>query len=118
MGITYISIVIGSAYPTKVFIDTGKFNSLTGVLIPGVDEGSSLEMWLNICYLSVSTLIARISLLCIQIIIGLFADTVTAEITILEMQELSEHLEQNTLSSREVQLRVKRFMVQILKEDR
>lgn len=94
MGLTFFSILIASAYPSYVFIKTGKFHTLAGVLIPFVEEGSLLETQLNVIYLVVSSITAGISLFNCQIQTGIIRDVmlVTTNLTIMELEELSEHL--------------------------
>lgn len=102
-----------------MFIETGKLNSFTGVLIPGIEESSNAEILLNIAYIIISSLLAAVSLFFVQCLFALICNTmmVTADLTIMGMEDLSEHLERNDLNSNEVRLRVKRLIVQILKGD-
>nr|AOT85633.1 odorant receptor 120 [Mayetiola destructor] len=117
--LTYVSIIVGSAYPAYVFFKTGKLYTLTGVLIPGVSENSATEMYLNAIYLFVTSIIAGISLLFIHCIIGILCDNivVTSNIIVLEIEQLSDNLERNDLKPIEIRLRVKRIILQILKSD-
>nr|AOT85631.1 odorant receptor 115 [Mayetiola destructor] len=119
MLLTLVSIIVGAANPTYMFFKTGKFYSLTGVLIPGIDEGSPNETYFNAIYLIGSSMYAGVSLLYVQICSGILCDTIvlTSDIIVLEMEELSEHLERNDLKSIEVRLRAKRIILQILKSD-
>nr|AOT85632.1 odorant receptor 116 [Mayetiola destructor] len=119
LSLTYVSIIVGSAYPTYVFFKTGKLYSLTGVLIPGFEEGSKAERNWNAIYLIGSSIIAGLSLCCLQVFSGIVCDTiiVTSDIIVFEIEQFSEHLERNDLKPNEVRLRAKRIILQILKSD-
>lgn len=93
------------------FFQSGKLYSLTSVLMPGIDEGSATEIYLNAIYLIItSVIISGVSLLCVQITTGITCVTikVTSIMIVLEMEKLSEHLERNDLERIKVRKRVKR----------
>lgn len=115
----YLSAIIASINVIRIFFQTGKFYSLVGVLIPFVDEDSKAELYCNIAYLVVITLLIFFGLLYFQIVCGIIVDTmyVSSHLTILEMDELSDLLEQNISHRIETVFRVKRIILQILRID-
>lgn len=120
MMLTYASIVTGCAYPAYVFLKTGRFYSLTGVILPGIVEGSPTETYLNGVYLVFSSWIAGLSLMSVQVVTGICMDTfeLGSNLIVLRMNELSDLLEGNSLTSNKVGLQFKQIIVQILRIDR
>lgn len=120
IAITYISIIAGVINPVYVYYRDGISYFLMGTDTPFCDKGSTAELYFNMIYTSVITFVTVCGAFSIQFTCAIVCNTidVTTDITILELDELSELLEQNHLADIEIQMGFKRAIRQILRTDK
>lgn len=117
--IALISLMAGSVSPAYVLYRDGILYTLTGTEIPFCDKGSTAETNVNIIYTIISAFTAVCGTVGVQVLTGFTCDTIsiTTELIISELNELSELLVQNHLRRIEVQMRIERVILQILRSN-
>lgn len=120
MGISFASLIAGVANPVYVYYRDGVLYFLTGTDTPFCEKGSTAEFYLNVIYTLVMVFITVCGSFSMQLCSVLVCNTidVTTDLTIMELDELSNLLERNNLPKIKVQMRIKRAILQILRSDR
>lgn len=113
--ITFVSGVIGAANPLYIFYHDDKLYTLPGVLIPFVKRFSIEENIINIIYQAVLAYVACFAFIILQISSRLIVDVINAsvDVSVCEMKDLSNDLEQNDLSQMEIGHRILKIIQQI-----
>lgn len=112
---TILSSIVGSANPIYIFYRDGIFYTLNGVLIPFVEKNSDLDLMINLIYQSISAAIAFFALITIQCGNSICNNTieVTTDLTIFEMEKLSNGLVRGHFSDKDIFKRLKLIFCQV-----
>lgn len=119
VGITFASLIIGVANPIYVWYRDGTLYFLIGTDTPFCDKGSIAELYFNIFYTSVMTFLTVSTIFGLQLCSAIVCNTidVTTDLTLFELDEMSELLNHSHLS-KSLQMRFKRVILQILQTDK